>query len=76
MRWPVIAAIERVGYLAGGAPLEADGVPDGLAAAMDQLARAAGTTAASEPIDLPQLPRTPNIERELRHLAALLGEPR
>jgi uncharacterized membrane protein YccC len=76
VRWPVISAIERLGYLTGGAPFEPDGVPDGLAQALDQLTRAAATTDRSEPITLPDLPRTPNIHRELSHLAALLAEPR
>ena len=76
VRWPVIAAIERLGYLAGGAPFEPEEVPDGLPAALEHLTRAAAATAPAEPIVIPDLPRTPTIHRELSHLAALLAEPR
>ncbi len=76
VRWPVIAAIERVGYLVGGAPLEPDGVPSGLAPAMDALTRAAATTTPAEPIALPPMPRLPNVRRELERLSALLAERR
>jgi uncharacterized membrane protein YccC len=76
LRWPVIATIERLGYLAGGAPFEPDGVPAGLPAALEGLTRAAATTDRLDPVAIPDMPRTPNIHRELCHLAALLAEPR
>jgi uncharacterized membrane protein YccC len=76
LRWPVVATIERLGYLTGGAPFEPDGVPDGLPAALEGLTRAAATTDHLDPVVIPDMPRTPNIHRELCHLAALLAEPR
>jgi hypothetical protein len=78
----VVASVERLGTLVGGAPIEPDGVPAGLDATLADLAtRAAGAAtgaAASDgrPADVPPLPRMPRTQAELEHLTALLAEPR
>jgi uncharacterized membrane protein YccC len=82
LRWPVIASVERLGTLVGSAPIEPDGVPAGLDAALSELAtRAAsafdpGATSADGVPDIPPLPRMPRTQAELEHLSGLLEEPR
>jgi uncharacterized membrane protein YccC len=80
VRWPVVASVERLGTLVGAAPIEPDGVPAGLDAALADLAtRAAGATtgaaATTHAIAVPPLPRMPRTQAELEHLTALLAEP-
>jgi uncharacterized membrane protein YccC len=77
VRWPVVASVERLGTLVGAAPIEPDGAPPGLDAALDELATRAASATAGTPSDtltptIPPLPRMPRTQAELEHLTALL----